>query len=211
MKIQVRTFIILVSISLFALVSFPAFAQKISKIVAVDTEKSIEDSIWGKKTLEELGKERDVWRMKLEQFKKEQVTPLEEQLAKQKAFLEDNQAESKLQNDIESKYQDLDRMIQQGNMALSSKQDELLKPILDELKDLIKRLSIKEGYDIVLEKRVIVLYLNPELDITSQVTIMLDEVYKEKIAGKEKTEQTKTEGANPEKSESGKIDEKSQK
>ncbi len=45
---------------------------------------------------------------------------------------------------------------------------------------------MQEGYDIVLEKQLIVLYLNPELDITNQIAVMLDKVYKEKISNKEK-------------------------
>lgn len=202
MKIQARVFFISILASIFfvTLFSLPVLAQKSLKIVAVDTEKAIEDSIWGKKTLEELGKERDGWQMKLEQFKKEQIQPLEEQLAKQRAFLEDKQAEEKLQNEINSKIQDIDRMIRQGNMSLAEKQESLLQPILEELKELIKRLSIKEGYDVVLEKRVLVLYLNPELDITSQVTTKLDEIYKEKIAGKTK-EEAKAEETKPEKAE----------
>jgi Skp family chaperone for outer membrane proteins len=197
---KIRSFSIILAIMFFtALVCIPAFAQSRPKIVAVDTEKGIGDSIWGKKTLEELGKDRDEWRKKLDQFKKEQLQPLEEQLAKQRQFLEDKQAEEKLQNDINMKLQDMERMIQEGNTQLQDKQDALLKPILEELKDIIKRLSIKEGYDIVIEQRVMVLYINPELDITSQITTMLDEVYKQKIAPQAKeTESAKKDTEKPE-------------
>lgn len=170
---------------LFAFISIPAIAQTPLKIVAVDTEKAIEESIWGKKTIEELGKEREEWQKKLDQLKGE-IGPLEEKLAKQRAFLDDKEAENKLLSEIDEKKMGLELLIRQGNDRLAEKQEELLSPILEELRELIKRLSIKEGYDIVLEKRLIVLYLKPELDITSRVTVMLDEIYKEKVANEEK-------------------------
>jgi hypothetical protein len=43
-----------------------------------------------------------------------------------------------------------------------------------------------EGYDIVLEKQLFVLYLNPELDITNRVVVMLDKVYKENASNRAK-------------------------
>ena len=42
---------------LVAFISFPALAQPSLKIVAVDTEKALEESIWVKKTIEKLEKE----------------------------------------------------------------------------------------------------------------------------------------------------------
>jgi len=71
-------------------------------------------------------------------------------------------------------------------MSLAQKQEQLLEPILEEMKNVIRKLSMQEGYDIVLEKRLIVLYLNPELDITNRVSVMLDEAYKEKASSKSK-------------------------
>lgn len=170
---------------LFVSISLPAIAQTSLKLAAVDTEKALEESIWGKKAVEEIGKERDEWRKKVESLDKE-IANLEEELAKQRAFLDDKDAERKLQDDINGKMQSRDLTIQEGNMSLAQKQEQLLEPILEEMKNVIKKLSMQEGYDIVLEKRLIVLYLNPELDITNRVSVMLDEAYKEKASSKSK-------------------------
>ena len=151
----------------------------------MDTEKALEDSIWGKKVVEEIGGEREIWQKKVEDLEKE-ITGLEENLAKQRAFLDDKDVESKMQGEIDIKKQDRGRLIQEGNMRLAQRQEELLEPILEEMKQVVKKLSVKEGYDIVLEKRLIVLYLNPELDVTSRVSVMLDEVYKERSSSKSK-------------------------
>ncbi len=170
---------------LFVSISLPAIAQTSPRLAAVDTEKALEDSIWGKKAVEEIGKEREEWRSKVESLDKE-IADLEEELAKQRAFLDDKDAERKLQDGINDKMQSRDLLIQEGNMSLAQKQEQLLEPILEEMKNVIKKLSMQEGYDIVLEKRLIVLYLNPELDITNRVSVMLDEAYKEKAASKSK-------------------------
>ncbi len=181
---RVKFFAIFLSF-LFVSISLPAIAQTSLRLAAVDTEKALEESIWGKKAVEEIGKERDEWRKKVEGLDKE-IANLEEELAKQRAFLDDKDAERKLQDDINDKMRSRDLLIQEGNMSLAQKQEQLLEPILEEMKNVIKKLSMKEGYDIVLEKRLIVLYLNPELDITNRVSVMLDEAYKEKAPGKSK-------------------------
>ncbi len=181
---RVKFFAIFLSF-VFVSISLPAIAQTSLRLAAVDTEKALEESIWGKKAVEEIGKERDEWRKKVEGLDKE-IANLEEELAKQRAFLDDKDAERKLQDDINDKMRSRDLLIQEGNMSLAQKQEQLLEPILEEMKNVIKKLSMKEGYDIVLEKRLIVLYLNPELDITNRVSVMLDEAYKEKAPGKSK-------------------------
>jgi outer membrane protein len=180
-----REFLAIFLSFLFVSISLPAIAQPSLRLAAVDTEKALEDSIWGKKAVEEIGKEREGWRKKVESLDKE-IAGLEEELAKQRAFLDDKDAERKLQGDINDRMQSRDLLIQEGNMSLAQKQEQLLEPILEEMKNVIKKLSMQEGYDIVLEKRLIVLYLNPELDITNRVSVMLDEAYKEKASSKSK-------------------------
>jgi Skp family chaperone for outer membrane proteins len=145
---RIKFFAIFLSF-LFVSISLPAIAQTSLKLAAVDTEKALEESIWGKKAVEEIGK------------------------------------------DINDKMQSRDLLIQEGNMSLGQKQEQLLEPILEEMKNVIKKLSMQEGYDIVLEKRLIVLYLNPELDITNRVSVMLDEAYKEKASSTSKKEAEK--------------------
>ena len=169
----------------FFFISVPAFAQTTLKIAVVDTDKAFRESIWGKRAIQELEKEAEEWQKKGEQLDKE-LADLEEQLAKQRSFLDDEEEERRLQNEIGNKRMEGQALIQRGNARLTEKRQELLEPILEETKDLIKKLSVQEGYDIVLEKQLIVLYLNPELDITNQIAVMLDKVYKEKISNKEK-------------------------
>lgn len=174
-----------VGVFLAAFISAPTFAQTSLKIGVVDTDKAIKESIWGKKAIEELERETGKWQEKGEELDK-QMAQLEETLAKQRNFLDDKEAEQKLLDEIEGKKIEGRNLIQQGNAYLSEKRQELLEPILGETNNLIKKLSMEEGYDIVLEKQLFVLYLNPELDITNRVVVMLDKAYKEQASNRAK-------------------------
>ena len=191
--------VILVFLVVF--ISVPAFAQSSLKIAIVDTDKAFKESIWGKKALEELETELDRWQEKGEQLDKE-ITALEEQLATQRGFLDDKEAEQKLRDEINNKQMQGQTLIEQGNAILSEKRQKLLDPISEEIKNLIKKLAINESYDLILEKQLFVLYLNPELEITSRIIVMLDTSYTERSSEKakepEKSATEQAEGENTE-------------
>lgn len=174
---------------LFVCISIPAFAQSGIRIAVVDTEKAFQESVWGKKALEEMEKEASVWQKKGEQIDNE-LTKLESELTKRQQFLENKEEEQKLQDQIDSKRLEGQNLIQEGQASLKQKQQELMEPIIQEIKDLIKKIAMEDNYDLVLEKQLdiykIVLYVNPELDITSKVTVMIDKSYKDKNQSKAK-------------------------
>lgn len=178
----------------FMLYTVSVFAQSPIRIAVVDTEKVFQDSVWGKKALEELEKATEGWQKKGEDIEKE-LTRLEEELTKQRTFLDNKEEEQKLQDQIDSKKMEGQNLIQEGNLALRQKQQELMEPIIQEIKDLIKKIAMEEKYDLILEKQLdiykIVLYVNPELDITNRITAMLDKSYRDKNPDKAKNEPQK--------------------
>ena len=180
------------------------YAQNL-KIAVVDTDKVFSDSIWGKNAVLEMEKEAEKWQKEGERIDKELAT-LEEKLAKQRSFLDDKEQEQKLEDEIESKRLEGQKLVQDGNTKLKIKRDELLQPILDEVKEIIRKLAIEEGYDLVLEKQLIVLYLNPEIDITSKVTVMLDKSYKDKYSSKAEEAKKATEKDNKAKEDKKPVD-----
>ena len=175
----------IVLVFLFGFISIPVLAQGNLKIAVVDTDKAFQESIWGKKSMEALEKELASWQEKGEQLDKE-IIALEEQLATQKGFFDDKEKEQELRDNISSKRLQGQRLVEQGNAALTEKRQQLLDPISEEIRSLIKKLAINENYDLILEKQLFVLYLNPELDITSQIVVMLDKAYQEKASEKAK-------------------------
>jgi outer membrane protein len=164
-------------------ISVSAFAQTPLKIAVVDTDKAFKESIWGKKAVAELESLVDEWQKKGEKLDNE-ISALEEKLAKQSAFLDNKEEEQKIRGEIQSKRMEGQTLVQQGNANLEKKRQELLEPILEQTRNLIKKLAMEDSYDLILEKQLIVLYLNPELDITSRIVVMLDKAYKEKAASK---------------------------
>lgn len=182
-----KKFIVIVILFLIATICFPAHSQNL-KIAVVDTDKVFGDSIWGKNAVLEMEKEAEKWQKEGERIDKE-LAILEEKLAKQRSFLDDKEQEQKLEDEIENKRMEGQKLVQDGNAKLKIKRDELLQPILEEVKEIIRKLAIEEGYDLVLEKQLIVLYSSPEIDITSKVTVMLDKVYRDKYSSK--TEEAK--------------------
>lgn len=182
---------------LFVSISVPAFAQSSLKLAVVDTDKAFKESIRGKKALEELETELARWQEDGERLEKE-IAALEEKLATQRSFLEDKAAEQDLRDQITSKNMDGQALIQKGNEVLAKKREDLLDPISEEIKNIIKKLAINESYDLILEKQLFVLYLNPELDITSKIVVMLDEAYTERASEKPKaSKKPATEQAKP--------------
>jgi outer membrane protein len=173
----------------FMLFGIQAFAQSSLNIAVVDTEKVFQECVWGKKVLEELEKEREIWQKKGEQIGKE-LTKLEDELLKRQKFLENKEEEQKLQDQIDNKRLEGQNLVQEGNMVLNKKQQEMIDPIIQEIKELIKKIAVEEKYDIVLEKQLeiykIVLYVNPELEITNKIVVMLDKSYKDKVSSQAK-------------------------
>jgi outer membrane protein len=178
---------------LLLVIIIPTSAQSALNIAVVDTDKAFKESIWGKKAIAELEKEVEDWQKKGEKLDSE-ISALEEKLAKQSAFLDDEAEEKKLQDEIQSKRMEGQALVQKGNTNLEKKKQELLGPILEETKNLIKKFAEEESYDIILEKQLIVLYLDPELDVTNQIVAMLDRAYKEKMSSKAKEPEKESEG-----------------
>jgi outer membrane protein len=183
-----KRFLVIVMM-LFIFVCIPAFAQSAMKIGVVDTDKVFQESVWGKTAYDDMEKETIDWQKKGEQIDKD-LTALEEQLAKQRTFMENKEEEQKIQDQIDSKRLEGQNLLQQGQASLKQKQQELMDPIILGIKDIIKKLATEEGYDLILEKRLevyqIVLFVKPEFEITNQVIVMLDKSYKDKNATKVK-------------------------
>jgi outer membrane protein len=177
-----KRFLVIVMM-LFIFVCIPAFAQSAMKIGVVDTDKVFQESVWGKTAYDDMEKETMSWQKKGEQIDKD-LTALEEQLAKQRTFMENKEEEQKIQDQIDSKRLEGQNLLQQGQASLKQKQQELMDPIIQSIKDVIKKLATEESYDIILEKRLevyqIVLFVKPEFEITNQVIVLLDKSYKDK-------------------------------
>ena len=80
-----------------------------------------------------------------------------------------------LNREILQKQQEHQRELEIGQQALIEKEKELLEPIYKGLEDLIIKVGKDENYDIILEKRLITLYVKEEYDLTKRLTNLMNE------------------------------------
>jgi len=116
------------------------------------------------KRLEEQGKLLD-----------DDIRALEERLTKQRLFIEDDNKVREMENAIREKRAELQQLVMIGKEALVEKEVLLTEPILIEIRDTIRGLGEDEGYDILLEKRLVVLYHRDGMDLTDQIITALNE------------------------------------
>ena len=165
-----------VGIGIFA-IAISAVAQNQFKLGVVDTQKVFEGYKSAKAADEVLKTAEDKLRAQLEDVR-EQILTMEERLTKQKLFLEDPETES-IENDIRLKKQQYQRELEMGQQSILAKQKELVEPILKEIETLIKEIGKNGGYNLILEKRLVTLYVDPSYDLTESVTQTLNERYEE--------------------------------
>ena len=165
-----------VGIGLFAF-AISAVAQNQFKLGVVDTQKVFEGYKRAKTADEVLKTAEDKLRGQLEDVRAE-IQTMEERLTKQKLFLDDPQTES-IENDIRLKKQEYQRELQIGQESILAKQKELVEPILKEIETLITEIGKNGGYNLILEKRLVTLYVDPNYDLTESVLQTLNEQYEE--------------------------------
>ena len=157
--------------------SLSAAAQNQFKFGVVDTQKVFEGYKRAKTADEVLKTAEDKLRGQLEDVRAE-IQTMEERLTKQKLFLDDPQTEN-IENDIRLKKQAYQRELQIGQESILAKQKELVEPILKEIETLITEIGKNGGYNLILEKRLVTLYVDPNYDLTETVLQTLNERYEE--------------------------------
>ena len=162
--------------------SLSAAAQNQFKFGVVDTQKVFEGYKRAKTADEVLKTAEDKLRGQLEDVRAE-IQTMEERLTKQKLFLDDPQTES-IENDIRLKKQAYQRELQIGQESILAKQKELVEPILKEIETLITEIGKNGGYNLILEKRLVTLYVDPNYDLTETVLQTLNERYEEATPSK---------------------------
>jgi Skp family chaperone for outer membrane proteins len=104
-----------------------------------------------------------------------EIRSLEERLTKQRLFIEDENKVREMELTIREKRDDLQQLVQLGQEALADKEVALTEPILIEIRDTIRTYGETEGYDMLMEKRLVVLYHRDGMDITDDIITLLNE------------------------------------
>ncbi len=143
-------------------------------VAVVDTQRVFEEYTETQKAQEEL--DGAVRRLEDEgQALDEEIRSLEERLTKQRLFIEDESKVREMELTIREKRDKLQQLVQLGQEALAGREQELTEPILIEIRDTIRAYGEAEGYDMLMEKRLVVLYHREGMDITDDIVTILNE------------------------------------
>ena len=168
---EARLTLLIIAIAAFGF-SSGSIGQEAFKIGVVNTEEVLKGSAAATKATETLRAAGERLQKKLQTIADEART-LQEKKAKTELFVEEAQT-ADLDREILEKQQEHQRELEIGQQALVEKERELLEPIYKNLEDLIIKVGKDGNYDIILEKRLITLYVKEEHDLTKRLTDLMN-------------------------------------
>ena len=166
------TILLFVFFAAFCL-SSGSIGQESFKIGVVNTQVVLEGSQQATDATDILKAASERLRTKLDTLG-EEIRTLQEKKAKTELFVERAQT-ADLDNEIRLKQQEYQREVEIGQQALLEKEQELMEPIYNSLQELIVKVGESENFDIILEKRLITLYVKEEFDLTQRLIGLMNE------------------------------------
>ena len=168
-----------VSVILFGsfCLGFGAAAQNNFKLGVVDTQRVFENFTKAQEANEVLKRAQDKLTGELQGLQQE-IDTMVDRLEKQRLFLEAPETQ-RLEADIRLKGQALQQRLEEGQEQILAKREELLAPLTQEIESLLQQVGESEGYSLILEKRLVTLYVDPKYDLTERVLKLLNDAYKQ--------------------------------
>jgi outer membrane protein len=160
-----KKIVLLLFILIFAL-PLSSLAADSVKFGSVDIQKILNESEAGKKaksTLEDLIKSKE----SVIEEKSKAIENLRGELEKQASVLS-TEAKKNKQDELEKMLREYQRLVQDSQAEVKKKEGELTDTILKEIREIIDKIGVEEGYTLIIEKG-LVLYSNKDIDITDMV------------------------------------------
>ena len=169
---EARLTLLLVFLTAFCL-STGSIGQESFKLGVVNTQVVLESSKKATEATEILQSASERLKTKLQGLGDE-ILNLQEKKAKTELFVEDAQT-ANLDNEIRLKQQEYQRQVEIGQQALLEREQELMEPIYNNLQAIIVKVGESENFDIILEKRLITLYVSEKYDLTQRFIDLMNE------------------------------------
>ena len=165
------------SVILFGLLGlgFGAAAENNFKLGVVDTQRVFENFTKAQEANEVLKRAQDKLTDELKGLQQE-IDTMVDRLEKQRLFIEVPETQ-RLEADIRLKGQELQQKLERGQDQILAKREELLAPLTQEIESLLQQVGESEGYSLILEKRLVTLYVDPKYDLTERVLKLLNDAY----------------------------------
>jgi outer membrane protein len=161
----------LAALALVSPVLLPSIAQAETKVAVVDMQKAILETNEGARAL-------DSFRKSMEKKQKD-LEDAQNKILKDKTEIEKKcktgarEACEKGMDDLQKRYADWQKAGQDFQVEVQKKQQEATQPILTKLVAIVKRIALKEGYDVVVDK-LVAHYQRTDLDITDTAIKMFN-------------------------------------
>ncbi len=164
----------LLLITFFLILNANLFSQRANKIIKVgciDIQKII-DKVSDDQAL------KNILKNDKNQFLK-QAKKLSEDIKKLKSILDyENRLSSarinEIRKEIEKKEKELDKYLSKKSDSLRYRDKILSQEILANIYKIIKKVAVREGYSLILEKSAAVVYVDDKVDITKEVIRALE-------------------------------------
>lgn len=166
------TILLIVSLTTFCF-SPGSIGQESFKIGVVNTQEVLEGSKLATDATNILKAASERLKGKLDKLANE-IRTLQEKKAKTELFVEKAQT-ADMDNEIRLTQQEYQREVEMGQQALLEKEQELMEPIYNSLQEVIIKVGKSENFDIILEKRLITLYVKEEFDLTQRLIGLINE------------------------------------
>lgn len=159
---------------------FGAAAENNFKLGVVDTQRVFENFTKAQEANEILKTAQERLTNQLQNMQQE-IDTMEDRLSKQRLFLDAPETQT-LEADIRLRRQELQGELERGQEAIITKREELLAPLTQEIEGLLQQVGESEGYSLILEKRLVTLYVDPKYDLTERVLKLLNDAYEKEKA-----------------------------
>lgn len=164
------TFCAVVSM-VFALSVSASWAEQ--KIGFFDLEKVLSTSQWGKSVQEKLKQEEGQLRSQI-QTKQEELSKMREEIQSKQGKGADEAKKQKMK-EFEEKRQEAEKLLFESNKKLQNMSEQLMKPLVDKIMEIVKEVAKKEKIDIVVEaRRGGIVYGDDKYDLTQKIVQELD-------------------------------------
>ncbi|OAG27916.1 OmpH family outer membrane protein [Thermodesulfatator autotrophicus] len=146
------------------------------KIGVVDIQTVVRSSQAGQEALKKLQAKFEILRAKL-QKKEEEIRNFKAELEK-KAPLLSPEARKEKEREYQKMLREYQAAREDAQFEMKQEEEKALKPIMQDLDKIIKDMAQKEGYDLILEKRMPGLYwAAKEIDITQHLIELYDKYW----------------------------------
>jgi len=142
------------------------------KIVFVDVKSAIENTVKFREGLQHLEGVKTSKQKELEGLR-DKINQMDKDLLNQSMAMSPEKLSQKQQK-VDDLKTDFQRKLQDAQRAMELEKNRLLQGVYTKFGKKIKEFATQKGYDYILTKPS-VLYFKPELDVTAEVTKLLDE------------------------------------